>query len=1194
MKKFLLIFTAFGIGFTLTTKAQSNTIDLKSGSIQTTKNFEGNISFNPADEFNGYHYKLVQFDAVPNKNQLIAIKNIGVQLLDYIPNNTYLAALPINLNANELLSFNVRTVVNLPFQAKQSDEVFRKAYPSHTFDKGGNIQLVLLCYKNVDMALAKSKLQSENFNVVKSLDDEKMITVSTTASKIESLINLPFVNYIECLAPIGEPEDLRGRSLHRSNAINTEYGAGRKYDGSGVTIGIADDGVVGPHIDFKGRLIQLATNNPASGATHGDMTGGIAVGAGNINPSMAGMATGARLVTFDIGPYSQIVDAVNNYNIYNLVVTSTSYSQGCNTYTLDSKFIDDQLADNKQLIHAFSGGNNAAANCNYGGGPLTGWGNITGGYKLGKNVIAVANVDANDVRDNSSSRGPAPDGRIKPDIAANGLGQMSTAPNNAYLVGGGTSAASPGIGGICTQLYQAYRLLNNGNNPDATLVKTVLLNTADEIGNPGPDYSFGFGRVNALKAAKVLEQNLYLKDSISQGDSNSFNITVPNNAVKLKVLMHWRDEGGQPGASKALVNDINMRMKLPNGIIELPWILNPAPNATTLNAPATKGNDNLNNVEQITINNPVAGNYEVKTYGALIPFGSQSYYLTYEIIKDDITLTYPIGGEGFQPGGQELLRWDTEAGSGNFKLEYSTDNGATYSTVSTSIASSTRQFLWTVPSSLTASGQVYLKISRGTFADSNDAPIAIIGTPTGLSISKVCTDTTTLTWTAVSGAVGYEVSKLGLKYMDSITTVTGATAKIAALSTDTNWYSVRAITANGTKGQRAIAIQKLPGTLNCSQPIDVSTTSVNFPANNTTYYSCDSINQKNVILNIANVGINGISSAIIEYKIDANPPVSVTYSSTINSGANLNYNFPNIIGSLAVGNHTLSAFVTTIGDNVKLNDTIKINFKIAAAIVAPVVENFNATPFPSTNWSVVKSTPNSPGWVQSPTITQMDGTLGKSAMFNNFSYNNRTGPLDELITPLIELPIGGSRLVFERAYKIYPSYFDSLSVLLADNCGKTFNVQLFKKGYRSLATILDSTTTTFTPTAANEWKRDTIDLSTYSGKSVVIKFINKSDYGNRLFIDNVNILANTGLNRIELFKESEITIYPNPSKGVYNIVSSYPKTSKIAILDINGKIVKTGSMESNSRIDLSTFDSGIYYLRIQNSNNIVYKKLIKH
>ncbi len=1190
---FLLLTIFLSIGININAQNLDNTIELKSGIINTQKNFNAEFKFNSNEQFDGYYYQLMQFEVIPNLAQIASIQRTGILLLDYIPNKTYLAAIPITTQPSALLGYGIRSILDFPKAAKQSAEVLTKSYPNHAFNKQGQLQLSVLLFSNVNLNLVKAKLLEANITIVNTLEDAKMMTISLSPNQVDVFINFPFVNYVECIAPGPVPDDLRGKSLHRSNAINIEYGAGRKYDGSGVTMAVADDGTVGPHIDFQGRLTQLATVTGA-GKTHGDMTSGIAAGCGNLNPNMAGMATGANLVSFDIGAYPQIINAVSNYNTRSIVVTSTSFSQGCNNYTSDSKFIDDQLRSNRQLIHVFSAGNNAAANCGYGG--VTGWGNITGGYKVGKNVFAVANVDQSDVRDLSSSRGPAPDGRIKPDIAANGLNQMSTAQNNTYQVGGGTSAACPGIAGICAQLYQAYKQLNGGNNPDATLFKAVLLNTADEIGNPGPDYSFGFGRVNALKAAKVFEQNLYTKDTLAQGDSIAFTINVPANVLKLKVLVHWRDVGGQPGAIKSLVNDINLRVVKPDGSIELPWKLNPAANATTLDANATKGNDNLNNVEQITIDNPTTGNYVLKTYGTAIPFGTQDYYLTYEFIKDEITLTYPIGSEGFQPATSEVLRWDAEGNIGDFKLEYSTDNGLSYKTESSTISGSVRQYNFLVPPKTDISGQVYLKLSRVNVSDTNDAPISFIAVPTGLAITRACTDTVTLKWNPVYGAVAYEVSKLGNKYMDSVITVTGVSAKVAALSTATHWFSVRAITAQGTKGRRALAIQKLPGTLNCNQAIDIAAAAVVYPANTTVYYLCDSIANKQVSFEFFNTGINSTNNVLVGYKIDNGPVINASYLPTLISGSNTSFTFPVTIGALSIGNHTLSAFVTKAGDNVKSNDTIKINFSTNNAKTLPFNEGFGttATVILNPDWKTTKSSLISPGWVQSSNLMQSSNTTGKGVVFDNFKYNNRTGPLDALISPAIELPVGGSKLIFDRAYKIYPGFYDSLFVMLSEDCGQTYPYMLYKKGYRSLASILDSSTSIFIPISSTNWKKDTINLDAYSGKEVVVRFISKSDFGNRLFLDNINVISNSALGFSPSIDNNVTGVYPNPSKGIYTISYYSNKPVYMEVFDVNGKVIKAKALNTKSQIDLSNFDNGVYYVRMEIESKVVYKKLIKY
>jgi subtilase family serine protease len=105
---------------------------------------------------------------------------------------------------------------------------------------------------------------------------------------------------------------------------------------------------------------------------------------------------------------------------------------------------------------------------------------------MAKNAIATANLLQDGTLDNTSSRGPAYDGRLKPDISANGNSHESTDPNNGYQVFGGTSGAAPGIAGCLAQLTQAYKLMNSGAEPVSALLKGIILNTANDLGNVGP------------------------------------------------------------------------------------------------------------------------------------------------------------------------------------------------------------------------------------------------------------------------------------------------------------------------------------------------------------------------------------------------------------------------------------------------------------------------------------------------------------------------------------------------------------------------------------------------------------------------------------------------------------------------------------------------------------------------------------
>ena len=328
-------------------------------------------------------------------------------------------------------------------------------------------------------------------------------------------------------------------------------------------------------------------------------------GAANLNPRHKGMATNADL--YVINYLASFLDnTLELHREENILVTNSSYSNGCNRgYTNISVTVDDQCYDNTTLMHVFSAGNSGTLNCDYGAGD--GWANITGGHKMGKNVMTVGSSSNNGVIAFSSSRGPATDGRIKPDITAHGQSHTTTLPENRYTTTSGTSFSAPLVAGLMAMLHQAYRDNNSGATAEAALLKALLLNTANDYGNPGPDYTFGWGSANAYRAALALEENRFSKHTISGGELAEHIIPVPDNVQELKVMVYWKDPSANPMSTLALVNDLNGNLTDPNGQTTEPWVLNPTPDPLTLDLPATTGVDALNNMEQMSVSNPEAG-----------------------------------------------------------------------------------------------------------------------------------------------------------------------------------------------------------------------------------------------------------------------------------------------------------------------------------------------------------------------------------------------------------------------------------------------------------------------------------------------------------------------------------------------------------------------------------------------------------
>ncbi|MCD4696759.1 MAG: S8 family serine peptidase, partial [Bacteroidales bacterium] len=468
--------------FLISTNAQKNAANydllLKFGNVNVIENANDYIqSFNPSvhEKVNGYYYKIVQFYQIPTNDQKQQMQNFGVKFLEYIPNKAFILAIPVSFDLNNFTVYNVRNISDIIPEYKQDPYILDKNYPEWALREDNKIDVIISYYNNVSFDYAQSGLMKYFSESIQTDPLSKSQIVRINIDDIEQIISLPFVQFIEPLYPPGEPENYTGKTLHRSNVLDSQYETGRHYDGEGVNIMLQDDGYIGPHADYEGRIgEQYITSN---GGDHGDHCAGIIFGAGNIDPTTTGQAPGATLFTYGAAPQYPGFNLIpSHYTSPGIRISSTSYSNGCNAgYTSLARTMDLHINQYESLMHVFSSGNSGADNCGYGAG--AGWGNVTGGHKIGKNVITVANLSETSSLAGSSSRGPAHDGRIKPDISAKGSYVYSTTNPHDYTYKSGTSMSCPGVSGSLGQLYHAYKELNGGNDPKGGLIKGLVLNT---------------------------------------------------------------------------------------------------------------------------------------------------------------------------------------------------------------------------------------------------------------------------------------------------------------------------------------------------------------------------------------------------------------------------------------------------------------------------------------------------------------------------------------------------------------------------------------------------------------------------------------------------------------------------------------------------------------------------------------------
>ena len=1141
----------------------TQTINFKYGEFELNSSYEDylNEEFNYSNLDQPNYYKIIRFISIPNKETRDEIESMGIYFLEYISENCYIVSIPNNFLKSRLEEYNITHVQNIPKSLRCNPAIFESPIPQYA-DKIDKISLEIILMKNFQINIFIDYLKAKGASIIDFNSVANIVRCDLPKNKLEEISEIQYINFISFISSPGDPEDTGGRSLHRSNAINTQLHNGRKYDGSEVSVCVNDDGFVGPHIDFKGRTEQSTVANDLNG-DHGDMVAGILGGAGNLNPQYEGMAKGTKI---HVRQYSSsLPNTVQLNNDSNVMIFSSSYGNSCNAgYTSLCYQIDREIILNPSIIQVFSCGNSGNSNCGYGAG--SGWGNITGGHKQAKNVIATANVNYNGTLVSSSSRGPASDGRIKPDIAAHGNGQISTDPNNIYNAGSGTSAAAPGISGVLAQLYQAYRELNFGLDPESGLLKACLLNTAQDYGNIGPDFSYGWGVVNALKAVKVLEEKRYQDSLIDHGDIHNINFTIPEGTKEARIMLYWMDPERSPSASISLLNDLDLKINKNNDDF-YPWILNPTPNPSLLSQPATTGEDHLNNMEQVTIFDPIEGNYTAQISGFNIPVGPQKYYIIYEFISDEITVTYPVGGEGLIPYRAEFIQWDAYGSHGNFDVEYSIDSGVSWNTIGNQVNGSLRLKQWPIPNSI--SGEVLVRVSRDSISGQSSDIFSIIDFPKNINIDHVCECELTISWNPVPSAKEYEISVLGEKYMDSIGTTSETYYHIPIDNIDHEaWFSVRAITESGTKGVRALAeYYDGSGISNCSLNPDFYTDKTQI----CTDYPVHLYDQTQGCPIIWNWSFQPNTVTFLENTNSSSQNPIISFDDVGSYQVNLSTQNNNSTSSIQKND-----FYNVISENVLNNDHEN-----------SIIENFNNLNFPPTNWEILNEGQTF-SWKDTSYINS-NGLLNRVAFSNNISPNN----FDKLITYPIFLDqnLSNPYLFFDICYYLKNGFDeDALLVEVSEDCGKSFLDTIYFKFGKLMSTANSNQLTN------DNFRTEKVSLKNYVGKRIKLSFLSKSMGGNHLYLDNINI---SNLNNTE-YNPLELDIYPNPSSGMFNLYfeNFNLESVDLNIVDISGKLILNriySFSKDNPKtifLNLSNLSQGMYLMKIESDDKSTVKRLV--
>ncbi len=444
-------------------------------------------------------------------------------------------------------------------------------------------------------------------------------------------------------------------STARMWSFNPATGLYEGTTGKDVIVALGDTGLDVTHPGFNGKIVLFDNmGNPGNqtSGSHGTHTAGTVLGSGAWRASdagiavpgkYAGIAPDARLVVENIfGASASNVQAGIDNAMGGAVISSNSWASG-GSYDGDARLYDQMARDSwtdgsnpaslgpQRVLYFFSAGN--------GGG--TGNAHRIASPSQGKNVISVGatgdetnGVSMNDMA-GFSSRGPADDERIKPDLVTPGDsvmsamalgGGFSNPQGTSYGEASGTSMSCPGAAGAAAVAWQFYKD-RIGVDPSPDMMKAILINGVDEMAGYnvlGPDQ--GFGRLNLSTSLLTLpsRQQIWMDRpaSLSTGEEMVLTYPIADSLTPFVVTLAWLDEPADSGASPALVNDLDLYVVGPGGEKYYGNKMDAAGNS--LGGTVA---DRLNTVEKVKVAAPAPGYYEVHINGSNVPVGPQDFSL---------------------------------------------------------------------------------------------------------------------------------------------------------------------------------------------------------------------------------------------------------------------------------------------------------------------------------------------------------------------------------------------------------------------------------------------------------------------------------------------------------------------------------------------------------------------------------------
>lgn len=572
-------------------------------------------------------YRVIQFTEPTSEKYRENLAEKGLEFIQYIPENAWVVK--GSARRNELVSEKkVRYLGDYRPDYKIGSDVRER------LRKGGNIGVRVRFFSRPENETL------EDIGVEVSDIEGLELGLRANSSRVREFAEIDEVREISLERPELETfNDLSRQLIDADGLQETPY----DLTGEGFRGAVWDQGLAGEHRDLNYSGKRIVGDSGVDVLGHATHVAGTMLGGGKEDSSLRGIAPDAGFVTYRWPDGSDFIQELKteaqDSADHGSVVSQNSWGYGvdggCDLmggYFEASKAYDNithGIEGKDKMLFVFSAGNQRAEeSC---GGLGYTYNTTTGPGATAKNTLSVGAVDDFGAMTAYSSWGPTDDGRIKPEVVADGgcgsgTGVKSTLPGNEYGSKCGTSMASPAVSGAVILMNQQFNRTYN-RLPEPATAKGLIVHNAEDLDTTGPDYRTGYGLVNATKTIdyvkKSRRQGLIQKGSVQVDETNKYSINVsPDGSARFTLV--WSDYPGTSNSGKALVNDLDLKVSNSSGHRFYPW---------TLNWSERKGSadrdrqDRKNNVVQVYIPNLSSEKINVSVHGQAVPHGPQQYSL---------------------------------------------------------------------------------------------------------------------------------------------------------------------------------------------------------------------------------------------------------------------------------------------------------------------------------------------------------------------------------------------------------------------------------------------------------------------------------------------------------------------------------------------------------------------------------------